>query len=105
MTLLTIIIAILLIGRVKAIAILLSVLQRQMVHIKLQDDPVYVRTRRILFNFTVAALIANIIPMVLDITILIAPEVLTQTVLVLAISSNVVGDLFQAKLIDKLYRD
>lgn len=105
MTLLTIIILLLLLGRIRAISILARVLQRQMVHIKLQDDPEYIRTRRILFNFTVAALIANIIPMVLDITILIAPEVLTQTVLVLAISSNVVGDLFQAKLIDKLYRD
>ena len=91
--------------RLAAIFILARVIRIQLKWINVRDTKEYTRTRRSMFGLTSLALLANFLPLILDIAIAMNPQYLTFSELLLVLSSNAVGDLLQAILICKLYKE
>lgn len=104
MTFVDTLIILLIINRIAALVLVSIVMRRQLRHVRLLDDPEYIQTRHTLFGLTVVAFFANLIPLGLDFVILLEPALFTNAVLLFVLSSNAIGDLFQAILIYKLYR-
>lgn len=89
--------------RLAAVFLIGRVIFRQLQFMGLHDAVEYTQTRKTMLALSICVLAANMVPLTLDLLMFILPELVTHRIILLTLSSNALGDLFQALLICKLY--